>query len=166
MHLPPHPASLADSHPPTPPTPLFGPYAIADAAAKAAPAVVNIVVDAPGGALGGGPFPGQLPSSGSGFIFDSNGTILTNAHVVADPNGSRGQPMTHIGAPSRRPLLVTLQDGRQFEGTVVSIDRVTDLAVVKIDAEDKLPAVQVGVCGGGGSRGWGRCGRLGIMYCG
>ncbi|WP_347404199.1 HhoA/HhoB/HtrA family serine endopeptidase [Nodosilinea sp. P-1105] len=65
--------------------------------------------------------------TGSGFILNSNGQILTNAHVVE-------------GADT---VEVTLRDGRTFDGQVVGIDTVTDVAVVKIESTD-LPSVQLG----------------------
>lgn len=80
--------------------------------------------------------------SGSGFIFDANGTILTNAHVVGEYSDNMRPP------PATRALLVTLQDGRQYDGTVVSVDRVTDLAVVRITDEGPLPAVRLGCSAG------------------
>ncbi len=68
-----------------------------------------------------------LKGTGSGFIFNSNGQILTNAHVVS-------------GADK---VTVTLKDGRSFEGKVLGSDSVTDVAVVKIDAQN-LPIVGLG----------------------
>ncbi|HIK30426.1 MAG TPA: trypsin-like peptidase domain-containing protein [Oscillatoriales cyanobacterium M59_W2019_021] len=65
--------------------------------------------------------------TGSGFIIDANGEIVTNAHVVD-------------GADK---VTVTLKDGRSFEGKVVGRDAVTDVAVVHIEAEN-LPAVSLG----------------------
>jgi S1-C subfamily serine protease len=65
--------------------------------------------------------------TGSGFILTENGELLTNAHVVAETD----------------TVQVTLKDGRTFEGKVVGIDTVTDVAVVKIPA-DKLPIVKLG----------------------
>jgi S1-C subfamily serine protease len=65
--------------------------------------------------------------TGSGFIINPNGQILTNAHVVD-------------GAST---VQVTLKDGRKLEGRVVGIDRVTDVAVVQIEADD-LPSVELG----------------------
>lgn len=66
---------------------------------------------------------------GSGIIYDQTGYILTNNHVVE-------------GADS---LLVSLTDGRTFQGTVVGTDPVTDLAVVKIDpAGTTLPVAVLG----------------------
>jgi serine protease Do len=64
---------------------------------------------------------------GSGFIVEANGVILTNAHLVE-------------GADEVR---VRLPDRREFKGKVVGTDKLTDIAVVKIDAKD-LPVVKLG----------------------
>jgi serine protease Do len=64
-------------------------------------------------------------SAGSGVIFDSNGFIVTNNHVVE-------------GATQ---ITVTLSDRREFTAKVVGTDPKTDLAVVKIEAKD-LPALK------------------------
>ncbi len=80
-------------------------------------------------------FPGERPNSqepveqgtGSGFILSSNGQIITNAHVVE-------------GAQT---VQVVLKDGRRFEGRVLGTDEVTDVAVIKIEAND-LPTVRLG----------------------
>jgi Do/DeqQ family serine protease len=65
--------------------------------------------------------------TGSGFIIDSKGLILTNAHVVDKAD----------------KVTVTLKDGRTLTGQVLGKDTVTDVAVVKIDANG-LPTVDVG----------------------
>ena len=65
--------------------------------------------------------------TGSGFIINSDGRLITNAHVIA-------------GADS---VKVTLKDGRTFDGRVVGVDSVTDVAVVKINANN-LPIVRLG----------------------
>ncbi|MEM8542857.1 MAG: HhoA/HhoB/HtrA family serine endopeptidase [Cyanobacteria bacterium P01_H01_bin.119] len=67
---------------------------------------------------------------GSGFVIDSRGNVLTNAHVV---NGADR-------------VIVTLKDGRQFDGTVEGFDELTDLAVVKIEADrdEALPIAPLG----------------------
>jgi len=62
----------------------------------------------------------QQRGQGSGFIIDRNGFILTNAHVVS-------------GADT---VVVTLQDGRTFQGNVRGVDEPSDLAVVKIEGKD------------------------------
>jgi S1-C subfamily serine protease len=65
--------------------------------------------------------------TGSGFIINKNGQILTNAHVVS-------------GATK---VTVTLKDGRTIAGKVRGLDRVTDVAVVEIAQKD-LPSIQIG----------------------
>jgi serine protease Do len=64
---------------------------------------------------------------GSGFIIDSNGLILTNAHVVE-------------GATN---IYVTLTDKREFKAKLLGMDKRTDVAVVKIEARD-LPRLPLG----------------------
>ncbi len=78
----------------------------------------------------GGPgFEREVPvrGAGSGFIVDSNGLILTNAHVVK-------------GADE---VTVKLTDRREFKAKVLGSDEKTDVAVIKIDAKD-LPTVKLG----------------------
>lgn len=65
--------------------------------------------------------------SGSGFIINSAGQILTNSHVV---NGAE-------------IVKVKLKDGRSFDGRVMGEDPVTDVAVIKIEANN-LPTVSLG----------------------
>ncbi len=65
--------------------------------------------------------------SGSGFIINSSGQILTNAHVVD-------------GADS---VIVTLKDGRTFDGQVLGEDPITDVAVIEIEANN-LPILPIG----------------------
>lgn len=65
--------------------------------------------------------------SGSGFIINSSGQILTNSHVVD-------------GADL---VTVTLKDGRTFKGKVLGEDAITDVAVIQIDA-NKLPTLVLG----------------------
>lgn len=133
-----------------PTVPLSGclsPFFIADAAAKASPAVVNILVQRKESPL-------PVGSSGSGFIVDTNGTVLTNAHVVADVikqrNGGKNTTITHgnifTSMSSSSPLLisVTLQDGRIFEANLVHYDILSDIAVLKLQANVPLPAVRMG----------------------
>jgi serine protease Do len=67
-------------------------------------------------------------SLGSGFIINRSGYILTNAHVIE-------------GA---QRILVTLKDGRQFTARLIGRDTKTDIALIKIDASDKLPVAPLG----------------------
>ena len=65
---------------------------------------------------------------GSGVIYDSDGWILTNRHVVEGGN----------------EFDVELKDGRVLAGEVYGIDTLTDLAIVKVDATN-LPTAAIGV---------------------
>ncbi len=92
---------------------------------KSMPAVVNISTIT----LIEDFFFGIYPSSGvgSGFIIDPKGYILTNYHVVE----------------RARKIDVTLSEGKKYPGRVVGYDKRSDLAVIKIDAEN-LPALPLG----------------------
>ena len=61
---------------------------------------------------------------GSGFVVSSDGLILTNAHVVEGSN----------------QVKVTLKNGQTYQGKVMGTDSLTDLAVIKIEA-NSLPAI-------------------------
>ena len=63
--------------------------------------------------------------AGSGVIISDNGYIITNNHVVADASTIR----------------VILRNGEEYEATLVGRDEETDIAVIKIEAEDLTPAV-------------------------
>ncbi|WP_299414318.1 HhoA/HhoB/HtrA family serine endopeptidase [Acaryochloris sp. IP29b_bin.148] len=76
-----------------------------------------------------GPREDRLRGQGSGFIIESSGIILTNAHVVSKAD----------------TVSVTLKDGRIFEGDVRGVDEVSDLAVVKLKGVDApLPVAALG----------------------
>ena len=115
------------------------------------PAVVNIntqgLVEVPRSALpealrdffgrdpfGGPPGNGREPQeqkrsgTGSGVIVDSAGYILTNYHVVHGVD----------------KITVTLPSNSSFRAEVIGFDRQSDLAVLKIDADEPLPFAQVG----------------------
>jgi serine protease Do len=64
---------------------------------------------------------------GSGFIIESNGFILTNAHVIE-------------GATT---IYVTLTDKREFKAKLIGADKRTDVALVKIEATG-LPRLTIG----------------------
>ncbi len=78
------------------------------AAARILPSVVSITVTRTD----------NLVSSGSGFIIDSRGHIVTNKHVIA----------------KARSIVVSLADKRRCAATVRGVDSKTDLAVLKISA--------------------------------
>ncbi len=128
---------------------------IADVAEAAAPSVVNIDIEKPGPSpmypglppnfFGGGQmrffFNGKevnpqelgratarlVHGTGSGFIIRNDGYILTNVHVIKDA----------------KKITVTLHDGRAFDAKLVGVDSFSDLAVIKIEAND-LPVLKMG----------------------
>jgi len=65
--------------------------------------------------------------AGSGFIYDANGYIITNHHVVEDAD----------------QIIVRLADRREFEADLVGSDEASDIALIKIDATD-LPVLKFG----------------------
>src|SRR3990170_3699528 len=95
---------------------------------QAAAAVVNVTTRAVEMDFFYGPVP--VEGSGSGFLIDAEGHVVTNFHVVAEA----------------RQIQVTLADRRSFEAKVVGVDPVTDLAVLQIRARggEPLPALPLG----------------------
>ena len=93
--------------------------AVVAAANRMLPCVVHIEVEV--GGLGGG------TGIASGFIYNSEGYIVTNNHVVEDAMS----------------ITVSLQDGSTYEAKVAGTDPDTDLAVIEIDATG-LPAATIG----------------------
>jgi S1-C subfamily serine protease len=91
---------------------------IVAAAKSVSPAVVTITTHQ-GGTAGIDPLSLPATGVGSGILYNSNGWILTNHHVVAGATGD---------------VTVQLNDKREFTGKVYGIDTLTDLAIVKIDA--------------------------------
>ena len=73
----------------------------------------------------GGGEPRAMVGTGSGVIISPDGYIITNNHVIDQASS----------------LEVTLNDNRSFEATLVGTDPKTDIALIKIDSEDKLPFI-------------------------
>jgi putative serine protease PepD len=88
---------------------------VANIAAKATPSVVTLRVDESGG-----------QATGSGWVYDGKGHIVTNNHVVA-------------GASDTGDITVVLANGQQLKGSVVGRDASYDLAVLKVDRTDLTP---------------------------
>ncbi len=72
--------------------------------------------------------------SGTGFIVDKNGYIITNHHVVSDANGG---PVDHI-------FVKRHGDSTEYRARVIGIDIETDIAVIKIDPKRPLDPVTIG----------------------
>lgn len=82
----------------------------------------------------GGQFPGGMGQErvqnalGSGVIVRADGLIVTNHHVIKDAD----------------QITVVLADRREFEARIVRLDERTDLAVLKIETKESLPALAFG----------------------
>jgi len=81
--------------------------------------------DAPNGRQNGRP---DRSGAGSGFIYESDGYILTNHHVIADAD----------------EIIVRMADRREFEAVLIGSDESSDIAVLKIEAEKDLPFLRLG----------------------
>jgi len=73
-------------------------------------------------------FQGPRRSLGSGFVFDQDGYIITNAHVVEDAT----------------KIVVRLHDEREIEAKVIGSDSKTDIAVIRIEGAENLVPVSLG----------------------
>ncbi len=96
------------------------PGSVADIAKRVIPSVVSIEASAKNGG-----------STGTGFVVESNGYILTNNHVIAGAVAAKGS------------IEVTLNNGKTFVAKVIGRDAAYDLAVLKI-ATTGLTALQFG----------------------
>jgi serine protease Do len=118
----------------------------ADLAERVLPSVVNIAVTSEQRGevpqeLRGTPFERyfrerrgrgqQTQGAGSGFVIDPAGLVVTANHVVG--NASR--------------VVVSLQNGQEYQARVVGTDELTDLALLRVEARTPLPAVPWGVSG-------------------
>jgi putative serine protease PepD len=88
---------------------------VANIAARTTPSVVTLRVEGGGGT-----------GTGSGWVYDGRGHIVTNNHVVAS-------------AADGGEITVVLANGQQVPGTIVGRDASYDLAVVKVDRTDLEP---------------------------
>ncbi len=71
---------------------------------------------------------GGRTSLGSGFIIDTKGYIITNNHVIDKAS----------------EIMVKLSDDRQFNAEVIGTDKLTDLALIKINSDEVFPFVKMG----------------------
>lgn len=66
--------------------------------------------------------------AGSGFIYESDGYILTNHHVIAQAD----------------EIIIRMADRREFEAELIGSDEASDIAVLKINSDEKLPFLHLG----------------------
>jgi putative serine protease PepD len=98
---------------------------IAEIYERTIPGVVTITAQT----SGGGPFGGQATSTGSGWVLDADGHIVTNQHVVEDAD----------------EVTVTFHDGEEATARVVGTDRSTDVALLELnDVPADLEALETG----------------------
>ena len=99
--------------------------AVITAAEKVSPSVVYIEVQQTRKGRNISPrTPQESRGSGSGFIFTPDGFILTNSHVVH----------------AAKRIEVTVSDGRKYQADLIGDDADTDLAVIRINAPNLVPA--------------------------
>ncbi|MCF6323684.1 MAG: DegQ family serine endoprotease [Gammaproteobacteria bacterium] len=84
--------------------------------------------DKEGGGRDGRPDFFDAKSLGSGFIISKDGYVLTNNHVIKEAD----------------EIIVRLSDRREFVAEVIGMDKRSDVALLKIDADDDLPIVKIG----------------------
>lgn len=90
------------------------------------PSVVNVKVTS---VYQIGPWQQEAQGEGSGVIYTSDGMIITNNHVVRGADGGIASD-----------IVVTLTTGESLPARVIGTDPLTDLAVIKVDADFELPA--------------------------
>jgi len=98
--------------------------AVISAAEKISPSVVYIEVASPSGRRTGRGPSRERRGSGSGFVFTPDGFVLTNSHVIHSAQG----------------IEVTVTDGRKYQADLIGDDPDTDLAVIRINAPNLVPA--------------------------
>jgi serine protease Do len=142
-------AGAGAAHAGVPPLVQTGPLTFAPLVRRVVPAVVNIAVhmnvtDSAATAamppeLKGTPFEKtfrdklknrreQMIGAGSGFVLDPSGIIVTNNHVVGNAE----------------KILVSFTDGEELPAHIIGTDQLSDIAVIKVEADHPLPAVSWG----------------------
>ena len=75
------------------------------------------------------PFSPSTTAGGSGFIVDSSGIILTNRHVVANPNTE---------------YISVLNEEKKYKAQILAKDPINDVAILKINSAKKFPFIKLG----------------------
>lgn len=109
-----------------------GPFDFTEAARRVMPSVVSIDTIVRSASFFGDDIM-QPGGSGSGVVVQSDGYIVTNAHVVRDPNNKMQVVPADV-------VKVRTSDGRGYDAKVVAIDVLSDLAVIKVEGASLVPA--------------------------
>ncbi len=96
-------------------------------AEKVTPSVVGVKTFGTAYTYWGQRIPNQELGSGSGIIYSEDGYIITNYHVIEDATS----------------VMITLSDGTEYDARILGSDASSDLAVLKVDANN-LPAAEFG----------------------
>lgn len=103
---------------------------------KVLPSIVGIKVEYPVNSIFGRNFSSTASAEGSGIIISSDGYILTNNHIV-DTSSST----TYYSVEESNKITVKLyNDDTSYEAKIIGTDELTDLAVIKIEAQNLTPA--------------------------
>ncbi|TNM37594.1 PDZ domain-containing protein [Nocardioides albidus] len=103
--------------------PLAAPGSVAEVAQAVLPSTVQIIAEYGGEAAG---------ASGSGWVLDGDGHIVTNNHVVAEAAKDNG------------PIVVVDHDRNRYDAEVVGRSPIYDLAVLYVKKHDKLKPAKMG----------------------
>ncbi|GAA1547287.1 S1C family serine protease [Nocardioides humi] len=103
--------------------PLAAPGSVADVAQAVLPSTVQIIAEYGGEAAG---------ASGSGWVMDGDGHIVTNNHVVADAAQNNG------------PIVVVDHDRNRYDAEVVGRSPIYDLAILYVEDHDGLKPAKLG----------------------
>ena len=101
---------------------------IVEAVQRVRASVVNIRGEKTVGQAAAGEPGHRVNGMGTGVIIDSRGYILTNHHVVENVHD----------------IIVTTAESKRYTARLIARDSETDLAVIKIDAQDVLPEIPIG----------------------
>lgn len=67
--------------------------------------------------------------SGSGFLVDPTGIVISNRHVICDPNST---------------YTITTNDNREYKAKILARDPISDIAILKIEDHNKFPVIKLG----------------------
>ncbi|MGR9106657.1 MAG: S1C family serine protease, partial [Gammaproteobacteria bacterium] len=102
---------------------------VVELSSKSQKSVVKVIAD-----------PSVVTSSGAGFIYNREGIVLTNDHLV---KVTVRRPDGEVKTYYKDKVTVKLHDGRSVTGNLIGIDPGTDLAAIKIDIDNLPPPLEL-----------------------